>query len=294
MKFNGSYDIKTTDSIISNIKKDDEYTTTPEFGLKLRNMDDNKKAYYDEPHLRNFYYYRLFFVDYAEYKLKILDSAGCIYVLDLMNKYISPDHFPMSLIFERRVMELYYNAGAVEQAKKFANIVKNTCEDYFKDPKLPFIGYPVTIEELTKYEMMGNNEGLYNSIYLANVVLGDNIEAKNKILELYRITKEFSQKASSMSNRSKEASEVSFRYQVNLMNLKDKILKADQNFVSDIYFKGEKDKALAIAQDAIKWYEDKEEDLKENLNIINKMIEDIKNGTLTKDISNNASVLELN
>jgi len=294
VKFNGNYDTKITDSVISNIKIKDEYTTTPEYGMKLRNMDDNKKAYYDDPHQRNLYYYRLFFVDYAEYKLKILDSTGCINVLDTMNKYISPDYFPMSLIFERRVMELYHNAGAEEQAKRFADRVKQTCEDYFKDPKLPFVGYPVTVEELTKYEMMGNNEGLYNSNYLANIILEDNIEAKNKILELYRITKDYYQKSLSSANRSKEASEASFRYQFTLMNIKDKILKADRDLISKHYFAGNKDKALALAQDAVKWYDDKEEDLKENLSILNKLIEDIKNGVLTKDINNSGTVIDLN
>lgn len=294
IKFNGYYDITITDSVISNIKKDDEYTTTPEYGLKLRNMDDNKKAYYDEPHLRNLYYYRLFFVDYAEYKLKTLDSAGCVKVLDIMNQYISPDYFPMSLIFERRVMELYNNAGAEEQAKKFAEIVKKTCEDYFNDPNLPFVGYPISVEDLTRYEMMGNNEGLYTSSYLAYTILDDNIEAKNKILDLYRLTKEYYQRSLSSKNKSKETTEASFRAQITMMNLKDKILSADRNLISKLYFNGNKEKALAVAEEALKWYDDKDEDLKENLSILKKMIDEIKNGTLTKDIANSGNVLELN
>jgi tetratricopeptide (TPR) repeat protein len=97
---------------------DDISHSQPHFGFKFRNLN-NKDVYYDEVHRRFMDSYRMTFLNYASYHLEKGDSAQCIKVLDAMNRYISPDQFPIAYVLEYQIGEVYARAGAKKQAKEF-------------------------------------------------------------------------------------------------------------------------------------------------------------------------------
>jgi hypothetical protein len=115
------YEINIMDKSLLNPVADDIAHTGPHYGFKFRNLH-NKEVYYDEVHRRFMDSYRMTFLNYASYHAEQKnDNAKCVKILDAMNRFISPDQFPITYVLEYQIGEVYARAGAKKQAKEFFN-----------------------------------------------------------------------------------------------------------------------------------------------------------------------------
>jgi hypothetical protein len=115
------YEINIMDKSLLNPVADDIAHTGPHYGFKFRNLH-NKEVYYDEVHRRFMDSYRMTFLNYASYHAEQKnDNAKCVKILDAMNRFISPEQFPITYVLEYQIGEVYARAGAKKQAKEFFN-----------------------------------------------------------------------------------------------------------------------------------------------------------------------------
>jgi hypothetical protein len=115
------YEIDIMDKSLLNPVADDIAHTGPHYGFKFRNLN-NKEVYYDEVHRRFMDSYRMTFLNYASYQAEEKkDNAKCVKILDAMNRFISPEQFPITYVLEYQIGEVYARAGAKKQAKEFFN-----------------------------------------------------------------------------------------------------------------------------------------------------------------------------
>jgi hypothetical protein len=113
------YAIDIMDKSLLNPVADDIAHIGPHYGFKFRNLN-NKEVYYDEVHRRFMDSYRMTFLNYASYQAEEKkDNAKCVKILDAMNRYISPEQFPITYVLEYQIGEVYARAGAKKQAKEF-------------------------------------------------------------------------------------------------------------------------------------------------------------------------------
>jgi hypothetical protein len=115
------YEINIMDKSLLNPVADDIAHTGPHYGFKFRNLH-NKEVYYDEVHRRFMDSYRMTFLNYASYHAEQKnDNAKCVKILDAMNRFVSPEQFPITYVLEYQIGEVYARAGAKKQAKEFFN-----------------------------------------------------------------------------------------------------------------------------------------------------------------------------
>jgi hypothetical protein len=113
------YAIDIMDKSLLNPVADDIAYSEPHYGFKFRNLN-NKEVYYDEVHRRFMDSYRMTFLNYASYQAEEKkDNAKCVKILDAMNRFISPEQFPITYVLEYQIGEVYARAGAKKQAKEF-------------------------------------------------------------------------------------------------------------------------------------------------------------------------------
>ncbi|MES2766701.1 MAG: tetratricopeptide repeat protein [Bacteroidota bacterium] len=99
---------------------DNEVHTEPHYGFKLRNLN-NPGVYYDEVHRRLMDNYRLLYLRYAQHLLQNeKNNAKAVAALDKMNATISLEQFPISYGLLYNIADFYRLAGAMPQAKQYA------------------------------------------------------------------------------------------------------------------------------------------------------------------------------
>jgi tetratricopeptide (TPR) repeat protein len=138
---------------IMNINNSEEFSKTHKYEFKLRNLN-NPDIYYDEVHRRLMMTYRSLYLAYSVNRLEVAqDKEKAAAILDTMNKYISPDQFPMEFDSEFRVAQMYDKAGRPDQAKEFEDRALKSCQVLIDNRNLR--------PEIKLYEAMGRYRGPY-------------------------------------------------------------------------------------------------------------------------------------
>ncbi len=152
------------DQTLLNVLPDEEFYREFHYGMKLRNLTDSG-AYYDEPNRRPISSYRAAYLNYAYALFRDLNKPdkGAA-VLDTMNKYISPELFPMPYPMNLQVAELYDRAGKKEQARRFALQTIQQCKlliekPYLRDQDYYARSYDPYITAARAYELIKDYDG---------------------------------------------------------------------------------------------------------------------------------------
>jgi tetratricopeptide (TPR) repeat protein len=107
-------------SMVQNASTSGEFHTTPNAGLRFRNMND-PGLFLMEDHRRLLPNYRTMYLGFAEHQLvRRNDSAAAIAVLDKMEEMIPSTNFPLPYWLASGVAALYEQAGAHAKAQTFA------------------------------------------------------------------------------------------------------------------------------------------------------------------------------
>ncbi len=159
-------DEKIMEKHLLHIDNSENYHKEPHFGMKLRNLN-NMDVFYDDVHRRLMFNYRSLYTNYAAYYISPLlpeaNKQKAIAILDTMNKYISPDQFPLPYEMQYKVAMIYSTAGAKKQTKEWAERTINTCMKLIEDPELssynrysqsfdPYIVASYMYKEIGKYK----------------------------------------------------------------------------------------------------------------------------------------------
>lgn len=151
---NSVYNDEVMDKILLNVDNTNNYSKTPQYGIKLRNLN-NPDVYYDDVHRRSMQIYRQIYLAYANYLVQVKDDkAKAQKIVDIMRANISDKKFPMQFEMEYRIAYIYNEIGNKELTKKYALMGIKSCEDIIKNNDLR----PETIY----YEQMGRSYGPYH------------------------------------------------------------------------------------------------------------------------------------
>lgn len=146
-------DIKVMAEILLNVDNTNNFSKTKKHEFKLRNLND-PSVYFDPVHRRLMNSYRQLYTMLATAYISVEnDNASAIKTLDMMNKYISPTIFPMEYDMSYRIAQLYKDAGANEQAAKFAKLGIERANKIITNEKIR--------PDIVQYEIMNRYLGPY-------------------------------------------------------------------------------------------------------------------------------------
>lgn len=149
-------DINITEKCLFNYDNSDNFHKEPHYGFKFRNLND-LSVYYDEVHRRSISGYRLIFLDFAQNVLTLQkDTAKANKALELMNKLISVDQFPMDWEMTAQVADLYDKMNNKPMAKKFAELTIKLVETALANNQI--------MKEMQFYELLGRYRGPYTTM----------------------------------------------------------------------------------------------------------------------------------
>ncbi len=150
---------------LMNIDNSDNYSKTPKYGFKFRNLN-NMDVYYDEVARRLMTSYRSMYQIYASHLIRNKkDNKKAIEVLNKMNEIISTKQFPLSFDMEYRISKLYVEAGADKEAQLFADMGIRSALEVINNPNIsPEYGY---------YEATSRRAGPYTVAATLYEVKGD-------------------------------------------------------------------------------------------------------------------------
>ncbi|MBI5325351.1 MAG: DUF2723 domain-containing protein [Ignavibacteriae bacterium] len=173
-------DTDITEKCLMRIDNSNNYHKEPYYGFKLRNLN-NPDVFYDEVHRRLIPNYRELYMNFASTVLKdFKNPQKATAILDTMNKYLSPTQFPMTYEYEFKLSNLYHDAGAKEQFRKYAMMSIKSSEEIINNNKIS--------SESIYGEIMGNYYGPYRISSILYSLLGDFTSAKTRLQELFRKT----------------------------------------------------------------------------------------------------------
>lgn len=129
------------DKTLLNVLPGDQFYREFHYGIKLRNLNDSS-AYYDEPNRRPITNYRSAYLNYVYALFRDLNKpAKGAAVLDTMNKYISPELFPLPYPLTLQVAQFYQEAGRTEKAEDFAQLCIQQAKPLIDKPYLREVDY---------------------------------------------------------------------------------------------------------------------------------------------------------
>jgi len=222
------------------IDNSNNFHKEPYYGFKLRNLD-NSSVFYDEVHRRLIPNYRELYMNFAS--TVMTDNKNpqkAIAILDTMNKYLSPKQFPMSYEYEFKLANLYHDAGAKEQFKKYAMMSIKSCEELITNNKLN--------SEAMYGEIIGNYYGPYRLSSILYSLLGDYSSAKSRLQELFRKTNDIYGQIQNNPAYKDEIQKVA-------MNLYNVTMTLDEYTIDDVKQKQGNAAALDTALNIIKRYQ---------------------------------------
>lgn len=227
-------DPKIMEQCLMNVDNSDDFSKTPKYGFKFRNLN-NPSVYYDEVHRRLMGTYRQLYVVYAEYWLKEKhNKKKAIEVIDKMNEMISVTQFPMSFDFEYRISKLFDEAGVQSKAKEFANLGIKSCMDLINNQNIK--------SEYILYEALGRYIGPYRYASQMYEILGQYKEARTVLESLVAVSQ-------SLTNQV-DGQEL-MRLQMNIADVKANI---DELKINEYIRKGNNEKAYEIAKKLLEEY----------------------------------------
>ncbi len=158
-------DIEIMDKCLLNYDNSDNYTKTPKYGFKYRNLN-NPAVFYDEVHRRSIEGYRLMFLSLAQaYATERKDNAKANKVLETMDKVISTTMFPLDWNLTARIADLYSKVGNKDKAKKYALSAIKKTEDALAANQI--------MNEMVLYDLMGKYQGPYTTMSDMAYLIGD-------------------------------------------------------------------------------------------------------------------------
>jgi hypothetical protein len=239
-----------------NIDNSDNYSKEPKFGMKLRNLDNKKYVWYDEVHRRLMGNYRQIYMSYSAYTIenhKNFKLAKAI--LDTMNKYISPDRFPLYHDEESQMAILYKEAGDIESAKKWANMTIKTCNEIFNKPALRRDRVDRLADEIK------GRRGTYKSASDSYMLLGDYTSARNTLFSLYDLCMQAVQELQGNTAYQAEFQQI----QKNVYDILGNVANIDQTEIGELAKQGKKKEALDKAQQLKQKYQESKDNLTKQL-----------------------------
>jgi tetratricopeptide (TPR) repeat protein len=229
-----------------NIDISENFHKEQHYGFKLRNLD-NSGVYYDEVHRRLMTHYRQLYMTFSAYSLeKLNDKEYAVKILDTLNKYISPIQFPLYYNEEIQMAMIYNECGATEQAKKFARYAVESTKEIFNNPNLRRGRVETLLDEVK------GAVGTYKSASEAYKILGEYEQARDVLIELYNISKQYIERY----GQSTETQDI----QQSLLETLRYIASIDKDEIDSLTDIGEYDKAIAKAEELKKFYEDTQDD----------------------------------
>ncbi len=207
---------KAMDATIMNVLPFDEFHTEPHLGFKIRNLN-NPNAYFDESNRKPAVNnFRNLYFTYANYLIYDANNPKkSAAVLDTMNKYIGVKQFPMFYPQIYQMALLYDRAGSKEQASKYARLAAETAERLIANPKLA---------ELDPYTRS----------FDPNIVA----------TEAYELVGDFDKAIATLR-----------KYQAQMNNAPELQVRIDEVEIKRQEFKGDKKKALEVAEQLLAKYE---------------------------------------
>jgi hypothetical protein len=192
-----SIDESIMEQCLMNIDNSDNYSKTPKYGFKFRNLN-NPNVYYDEVGRRLMSTYRSLYQMYANHLIiNNKDKEKAAKVLDMMNEQISYTQFPMTFDMEYRISNLYNEAGNMEKSLLFADLGIKSCEELIKNTKIS--------PEYAYFEAVGRRIGPYTVAAYLYELKGDYVTAIQKLESL----KSYSNQILAMSQgRQQEAMQI--------------------------------------------------------------------------------------
>jgi hypothetical protein len=165
-----SFNEEVMDQCLLNIDNSDNFSTTPKYGFKYRNLN-NPDVYYDETARRFPDSYRISYLRYANYLINEKnDKKKAERVLDALDQNISPTMFPMGYTWEYQLSEMYKQIGANEKAKKYATILLTSVQQLMDTPKL------------IEYERFADQFSPFDAAAKAHMMLGNYDKAKEMLM----------------------------------------------------------------------------------------------------------------
>jgi hypothetical protein len=176
----GNVNESVMEQCLMNIDNSDNYSKEFKYGFKFRNLGDND-VYYDEVHRRLMANYRQIYMQYAMYEIdKKANKKKSAEILDMMNKQISVNKFPLYAEEEAQMARFYYESDAIPQAKKFAELCIKSVNELNKNPKLKASRY-----EREFSDGRGGSSNVIKSAAESYRILGDFDSARNLIMDAY-------------------------------------------------------------------------------------------------------------
>jgi tetratricopeptide (TPR) repeat protein len=226
--------------LLNNIDNTNEYSLTPKYGFKFRNLS-NPDVYFDDVHRGYMGSYRQLYYKYAVYQLtERKNKAKAEKIMDAMNKYISLEQFPVHYDEEIQIARIYDECGASAKAKQYAQKSLNSCQDIIKNPKLRGNGgVRARIPSLSD-EVLGQM-GVFKIMSEAYTILGRYDEAKGALNQLIDMIKQ--------SSADPSIAQYKNYIQRNLMDIAGRIYHIDSEMIDAVQRKSGKDAAVKLADE---------------------------------------------
>lgn len=176
-------DLSLMEKCILNYDNSSNFSKTPKYGFKFRNLN-NHKYFYDEVHRRSISGYRLLFMELADNIMaKNSDSKKADKVLQTMDNLISPKVFPMEWDMNSQIAELYKKIGNTQKAKEYAEATISLAQRAIANNQIN--------KEMEFYELLGRYRYIYTIIADMAYLTHDYQLAKEKITEQIERVKQF-------------------------------------------------------------------------------------------------------
>jgi hypothetical protein len=222
-----------------NVDVSDNYHKEPNYGFKLRNLN-NPSVFYDEVHRRLVPNLRSLYMAFAMDLENNKNPQKAITVLDTMNKYISTTQFPMGYDNAYKLSKLYFDAGDNAQGKKYALQAIKSCDEIINNPDL---------DPRSRYiEIMGRYLGPYRISSMLYQQLGDFQTAKERLQRLH-----------DMSIQTLNPIKDDPAYKEDIQSLMSNIyylnISIDENIIDELNSQGKTKEALDSAKSILKRYQ---------------------------------------
>jgi len=178
------------------------YSKTPQYGFKLRNLNDSD-VYFDPVHRRLMDTYRQLYIAFAD---AIYDETGdiakTVEVFDVLDDNISERQFPSDLSLNYQKTTLLDNIGAEPQAKESAQDVIITLEKILQNPSYH--------QDKILKEVSGQSWGPYRMKSAMQSILDDHEGAMATLDNLDKASEDYKAKliAAGYSSSSKEVQDI--------------------------------------------------------------------------------------
>lgn len=151
--------------LIKNIDNSENYSKTPQYGFKFRNLN-NANVYYDEVHRRLMSTYRSLYLSYSDYLIRVdNDTTKAIEALNIMNEMVSPKLFPLEFEIISRLVSIYETLNAESEIAKHSEALLDQIQVLIDNPKLR--------EDITYYELTDLRSSPLNTASKIYAMKGD-------------------------------------------------------------------------------------------------------------------------